>query len=74
MRRSVEQLDHTEEFKQAVEGCKKDAKPGTNCFAVISKKFRDAGKPIFKNKGNESKHIEQGLIEKRVRIYAEIGS
>jgi len=71
MKRTVDQKEHTEEFKRAVEDCKAKAKPGTNCFAVITKSFQDSGKPIFKPE-KKSKQIMQGLTEMSVRIYGEI--
>ena len=71
MKRTVEQLEHTDEFKRAVEDCKAKAKAGTNCFAVTTKTFQDANKPIYKDKKSEQS-IKQGLIEKDVRIYGDI--
>jgi len=70
MKRTVEQLEHTDEFKRAVEDCKAKAKPGTNCFAVITKSFQDANKPIYKDK-KRSEQAMQGLTERNVRIYHE---
>ena len=71
MKRSVEQLEHTEEFKQAVESCKAKAKPGTNCFAVVTKSFQDSKKPIYKPKKSKQS-VKQGLTERNVRIYGEL--
>ncbi len=75
MRKSVEQLEHTEEFKRAVESCKAERKAAgkdpENCFAITTKSFNDANKPIYKNKG--SKQSKQGLTSRNVQIYAEFG-
>lgn len=78
MKRTVEQLEHTEEFKQAVESCKTQRKSAgknpDNCFAIITDQFKKSGKPIFKDrKSKQSEYVEQGLEELDVTIYSEFG-
>ena len=76
MKRTVEQLEHTEEYKHAVESCKeKRLRKGLNpdnCFPIITKQFQDAKKPIYKKDQKRTKQtIKQGLTERSVRIYSE---
>jgi hypothetical protein len=79
MKRTVEQLEHTEEFKRAVETCKSQRKSAgknpENCFAIITDQFKKSGKPIFvkDRKSKHSEYVEQGLQELDVTIYSEFG-
>jgi hypothetical protein len=79
MKRTVEQLEHTEEFKRAVEDCKtqrsKAGKSPDNCFAMVTDSFKKAGKPIFKKdrKTENSEYVEQGYQPLDVKIFAEFG-
>ena len=80
MKRTVEQLEHTEEFKRAVEKCKaqrsKAGQNPDNCFAIITDSFKKAGKPIFvkDRKSEHSEFVEQGWEEKSIKIYTEFGA
>jgi len=78
MKRTVEQLEHTEEFKRAVEKCKTQrsgaGKEPANCFAMVTDSFKKAGKPIYKDRKTEnSEYVEQGLEPLDVKIFAEFG-
>jgi hypothetical protein len=79
MKRTVEQLEHTEEFKRAVESCKAKRKSAgkepSNCFAMVTDSFKKAGKPIYTKdrKTENSEYIEQGLQPLDVQIFAEFG-
>lgn len=80
MKRTVEQLEHTEEFKRAVETCKSQRKGAgknpDNCFAIITDQFKKSGKPIFvkDRKSENSEYVEQGWEEKTISIYTEFGA
>jgi len=74
VKRTVEQLEHTEEFKSAVESCKTKRKAAgknpENCFAIVTSSFKSAGKPIFV-KQRDPEMVKQGLVERDIRIYVE---
>jgi len=80
MKRTVEQLEHTDEFKRAVETCKSQRKSAgknpENCFAIITDQFKKSGKPIYvkDRKTEHSEYVEQGYEQKRVQIYTEFGA
>lgn len=79
MKRTVEQLEHTDEFKRAVESCKaqrsKAGKNPDNCFAIITDQFKKSGKPIFvkDRKSEHSEYVEQGFQELDIKIYSDFG-